>query len=112
MKKNMMLIFALTMLSLTLLALPALANNGNGNGQGNGNGGNSGNSNASNQACWGQATQVFARAGQMGYHASQQNEPRLGLANLADMLHDAGLIDEPTMQALGAFVSVDISACE
>ena len=74
-------------------------------------GGTQGNPHADDQACWGQATQVFARTGGMGIHASNQSNPRLGLHNLAVLLYDAGLIDAPTLQALGAFVSVDISAC-
>ncbi|NIP78856.1 MAG: hypothetical protein GWM90_06510 [Gemmatimonadetes bacterium] len=70
---------------------------------------------ASEDACWGQATKVFARLGEMGEHASQQPTPRVGLANLARALYEAGVIDEPTMQALGAFVAaelgLDIDAC-
>jgi hypothetical protein len=66
-------------------------------------------------ACWGQATKVFAQTGIMGEHASEQPTPRLGLANLAVALFDAGVIEEPTMQALGAFVSsslgLSIEAC-
>lgn len=66
-------------------------------------------------ACWGQATKVFAKTGEMGEHASQQPSPRLGLANLARALYLAGEIPEPTMQALGAFVAdalgLSIDAC-
>jgi len=66
-------------------------------------------------ACWGQATEVFAATGQLGQHASSQPTPRLGLANLARALFDQGVIPAPTMQALGAFVSaqlgLSISAC-
>lgn len=69
----------------------------------------------SGAACWGQATQVFARMGEMGAHASEQANPRLGLANLARALYDAGALDEPTLQALGAFVAdalgLTIDAC-
>lgn len=60
------------------------------------------------QACWGQATAVFAQMGKMGEHASQQAEPRDGLANLARYLYEDGVIEAPTLQALGEFlVSID-----
>jgi hypothetical protein len=66
-------------------------------------------------ACWGQATKVFAQTGEMGEHSSQQPNPRLGLRNLARALYDAGVIDADSMQALGAFVAtelgLEISAC-
>jgi hypothetical protein len=66
-------------------------------------------------ACWGQATKVFAQMGDMGEHASQQPTPRLGLRNLARALYDAGVIDADSMQALGAFVAdalgLSIEAC-
>ena len=68
------------------------------------------------KACWGQATAVFARMGEMGKHASQQSNPRLGLRNLARALYEAGVIEADTMQALGAFVAEDldlsIDACK
>ncbi len=67
------------------------------------------------KACWGQATAVFAQMGAMGSHASEQPTPRLGLANLARALYTQGVIDEPSMAALGAFVSntlgLSIEAC-
>ena len=63
---------------------------------------------AAPQACWGQATKVFAQLGVMGEHASSQPNPRLGLANLARALYEAGVIPEPTMQALGAFVAAEL----
>lgn len=68
------------------------------------------------QACWGQASAVFAQMGEMGQHASQEETPRIGLANLASYLYDDGIIDAPTLQALGAWlVSVDpnltVEAC-
>ena len=70
---------------------------------------------ANSQACWGQATAVFAKTGEMGYHSSNQDEPRLGLANLARVLFEAGVISDDTMQALGVFVSnelgLNIAAC-
>jgi hypothetical protein len=46
--------------------------------------------------------------GLMGEHASQQTNPRLGLANLARLLYDAGAIPEPTLAALGAFVAGEL----
>ena len=68
-------------------------------------------------ACWGQATATFAQMGEMGTHASQQAEPRAGLANLAVLLYNDGVLDAPTMQALGAYlVSIDpdltVESCE
>ncbi len=69
----------------------------------------------SDQACWGQATKVFAATGVMGSHASSQDNPRLGLRNLARLLFDQGVIEDDTLQALGAFVAgelgLDVSAC-
>src|SRR5215470_7091803 len=67
------------------------------------------------QACWGQATKVFAATGELGQHASSEPTPRLGLANLARALFDQGVIPAPTLQALGAFVAaqlgLSIEAC-
>lgn len=67
------------------------------------------------RACWGQATKVFAQMGEMGEHASQQPNPRLGLRNLARALFEAGVIPDDSMQALGQFVAselgVSIDAC-
>jgi hypothetical protein len=69
----------------------------------------------SSNACWGQATAVFARMGVMGEHASGYDTPRLGLRNLARALYDQGVIEDDTMQALGAFVAaelgLDVGAC-
>jgi hypothetical protein len=66
-------------------------------------------------SCWGQASAVFAQMGVMGEHSSEQDEPRLGLANLARALFDAGVLAEPTLAALGAFVAselgLDIDRC-
>jgi hypothetical protein len=68
-------------------------------------------------ACWGQATAAFAQTGEMGEHASQQTNPRVGLANLARYLYYVeGVLDAPTLQALGAYlVSIDpdltVEAC-
>jgi hypothetical protein len=70
------------------------------------------------KACWGQATKVFAQfePGTMGEHASQQENPRLGLRNLARSLHEQGIIEDDSMQALGAFVAdelgLSIEACQ
>lgn len=68
------------------------------------------------QACWGQATKVFARTGEMGQHASHYPTPRLGLRNLARALAEAGIIPDDSMQSLGAFVAAEldlsISACD
>lgn len=70
----------------------------------------------SNQACWGQASAVFAQMGEMGEHSSGFENPRLGLKNLAKLLHESGVLEAPTMQALGAYVAAElglsISACE
>ena len=67
------------------------------------------------QACWGQATAVFAATGELGQHASSEPTPREGLANLAKALYAQGVIPAPTMQALGAFVAatlgLSIDAC-
>lgn len=70
----------------------------------------------SGNACWGQATKVFARTGAMGEHSSQFETPRLGLRNLARALYDQGVLENDSMQALGAFVAAElglsISACQ
>lgn len=71
---------------------------------------------ADDSACWGQATQVFAQMGEMGEHSSQQEEPRLGLRNLARALYEQGVIADDSLQALGAFVAAElglsIDACQ
>ena len=68
------------------------------------------------RSCWGQASAVFARMGVMGEHSSQFPTPRLGLRNLARVLYADGVLEEDTMQALGAFVAdelgLDIAACQ
>ena len=56
-------------------------------------------------SCWGQVSSAFAQLGYMGEHASQEPLPRDGLHNLAVDLYMAGVIDEPTMAALGNFVA-------
>lgn len=67
------------------------------------------------QACWGQATRVFAQTGEMGEHSSEQANPRLGLRNLARALAEQGVIPDDSMQSLGAFVAsalgLSIDAC-
>lgn len=60
------------------------------------------------KACWGQASQVFARMGEMGEHSSSFPTPRLGLRNLARSLYDAGVIQDDSIQALGAFVATEL----
>lgn len=72
-------------------------------------------SSVNSNACWGQASKVFAQMGQMGEHASQEETPRLGLRNLARALADAGVIPDDSMASLGAFVAsalgLSIDAC-
>jgi hypothetical protein len=67
-------------------------------------------------ACWGQASAVFAQTGMMGEHSSSQPNPRLGLHNLAVALYEAGVIPDASMGALGAFVAgelgLSIDACK
>jgi hypothetical protein len=67
-------------------------------------------------ACWGQASRVFAQMGAMGEHSSSFDTPRLGLRNLARSLYDAGTIPDDSMQALGTFVAealgLRIDACQ
>ena len=62
-------------------------------------------------ACWGQATKVFAQMGEVGEHSSSFPTPRLGLANLARAVFG----EDGTMQDLGAFVAdelgLSIAAC-
>jgi hypothetical protein len=60
------------------------------------------------ESCWGQATKVFARMGEMGEHASTQANPRLGLRNLARALYETGVLPDDSMQALGAFVAAEL----
>lgn len=67
-------------------------------------------------ACWGQASKAFAQMGAMGEHSSSFDTPRLGLRNLARTLADQGVIEDDSMQALGAFVAdeldLSIEACD
>lgn len=66
-------------------------------------------------ACWGQASAVFAHTGEMGEHASQEPSPRVGLRNLARLLYAEGVNAEDSMAALGRFVAqaygLEIEAC-
>jgi hypothetical protein len=59
-------------------------------------------------ACWGQASAVFARMGEMGEHSSSFETPRLGLRNLARALYNAGAIPNDSMAALGQFVAAEL----
>jgi hypothetical protein len=56
-------------------------------------------------ACWGEASAALARLGEMGYHASHQDTPRLGLRNVARLLYSLGTLPDDSLQALGAFLS-------
>jgi len=60
------------------------------------------------QACWGQATKVFAMTGEMGEHASDQPTPRLGLRNLAVALYEDGILTDDSIQSLGQFVATEL----
>ncbi|MBY5920314.1 hypothetical protein [Ferrimonas balearica] len=63
---------------------------------------------ATPNSCWGEATQAFAQLGAMGEHASQQSNPRLGLANTARALYDIGLLSAPTMGALADYLMAEL----
>ncbi|MDT8305110.1 MAG: hypothetical protein RRC07_04185 [Anaerolineae bacterium] len=71
-------------------------------------------------ACWGQASAVFAATGVMGQHSSDptdgEDQPRVGLRNLARSLYDQGVIADDSMASLGAFVAaaegLSIDACD
>lgn len=69
----------------------------------------------SENACWGQATKVFAQMGAMGEHSSSFDTPRLGLKNLARYLYSIDAVPDASMQSLGVFVAaelgLDIEAC-
>ncbi|HSM56262.1 MAG TPA: hypothetical protein VK879_08920 [Candidatus Sulfomarinibacteraceae bacterium] len=66
-------------------------------------------------ACWGQASAVFAQTGEMGEHASQEETPRIGLRNLARQLYEADLLPDDSLQSLGQFVvaawELEVDAC-
>lgn len=95
-----MRIFAVAVLLIALFALAALPISA---------------STDTEDACWGQASAIFAQTGEMGEHASQQPTPRLGLHNLASALADAGIIADDSMASLGQFVAAEmgltIEAC-
>jgi hypothetical protein len=67
-------------------------------------------------SCWGQASAAYARLGEMGSHASEQTVPRVGLRNLARSLAAEDVIEDDSMQSLGAFVAVSeglfIASCQ
>lgn len=67
-------------------------------------------------SCWGQASALFAQEGHMGEHASDFETPRAGLRNLARSLYETSVLEDDSMQALGAFVAdaegYAIEACE
>jgi hypothetical protein len=66
-------------------------------------------------SCGGQASAAFAQTGAMGEHSSSFATPRLGLRNLARVLHEQGVIPDDSMRSLGVFVTeelgLDIDAC-
>lgn len=72
----------------------------------------------SQDACWGQASAVYAQMGEMGEHSRSFETPRVGLRNLARALYalpDSGLADD-SMASLGAYVAAElglsIEACQ
>ena len=74
--------------------------------------------NAANTAnnCWGVVSAQLAHVeGGLGDHASSQSSPRLGLGNVARLFYEQGLIDAPTLSALGSFLAsldeYDQTAC-
>jgi hypothetical protein len=71
---------------------------------------------ANPNACWGQASSVFAQMGVMGEHSSSFETPRLGLRNLARALYADGTLEDDSMRSLGIFVSsalgLSIEACQ
>jgi hypothetical protein len=91
------LVASIVVIIFMLTALPGLASNANDN------------------ACWGQASAVFAQMGEMGEHSSSQSSPRLGLRNLARFLAEQGVIPDDSMRSLGIFVAtelgLEIDAC-
>jgi hypothetical protein len=50
------------------------------------------------QACWGQASQVFARMGLMGEHSSSSDTPRPGLRNLARAPYEQGILTRSALK--------------
>lgn len=56
--------------------------------------------------CWGVVSAQFAHVeGGLGDHTSSQSNPRLGLGNVARLFYEQGLINEPTLSALGSFLA-------
>jgi uncharacterized membrane protein len=56
--------------------------------------------------CWGVVSAQLAQIeGGLGDHTSSQSNPRLGLGNVARLFYEQGLIDEPTLSALGSFLA-------
>lgn len=61
---------------------------------------------ASSMNCWGVVSSQLAHVeGGIGDHASSQETPRLGLGNVARLFYEQGLIDSPTLSALGSFLA-------
>ena len=60
---------------------------------------------AASNSCWGEASAAFGKLGVMGEHASTQSNPRLGLANVAVVFYEAGIIPAPTMDELGIYLA-------
>ena len=59
---------------------------------------------APDPSCWGQASKMFAQAGEMGEHSSSFATPRLGLRNLARAVGGP----DATMADLGVFVATEL----
>lgn len=56
--------------------------------------------------CWGVVSAQLAHVeGGLGDHTSSQSNPRLGLGNVARPFYEQGLIDAPTLSALGSFLA-------
>ena len=86
---------AMAALSLASIAGPAQAAAPAGSGP---------SSNGSN--CWGVVSAQLAEVeGGLGEHTSSQTLPRLGLGNVARLFFEMGLIDDPSVSALGSFLA-------
>ena len=56
--------------------------------------------------CWGVVSSQLAHVeGGIGDHTSSQSSPRLGLGNVARLFYDMGLIDDPSVSALGSLLA-------
>src|SRR5438309_9608944 len=56
--------------------------------------------------CWGVVSAQLAHVeGGLGDHTSSQSNPGLGLGNVARLFYEQGLIDAPTLSALGSFLA-------